>query len=78
MLCLGRSIRLTRDEEERFLDLTGFPPDGIRTLADLDTYILACKHFYWGVSWETRFLHRLIDQERQRCLEGVPVDCCSD
>lgn len=71
MIRLGRTIRLTRDEVERFTDITGLVPENVKTLDDLDAYIARCKQYYWGVSDETRFLHWLLDRERSRCLGGV-------
>lgn len=68
MLRLGNRIRLTRREVERFNEITGFEPVAVKTLAQLDTYVAACKQHYWGVSRETRYLHWLIDRERSRCL----------
>lgn len=68
MLRLGNRIRLTRREVERFTEITGFEPVGVKTLDELDAYIAKCKRHYWGVSKETRYLHWLIDQEKSRCL----------
>jgi len=68
MIRLGSRIRLTRNEIERFTEITGFEPVGVKTLEDLDAYIGGCKRHYWGVSRETRFLHWLIDREKSRCL----------
>lgn len=73
MLRSGQQIRLTRVEIERFTDITGFVPENVKTLEDLDAYIMECKTYYWGVSDETRFLHWLIDQERSSCLSGLRV-----
>lgn len=67
MLRLGHHVRLTRREIERFTEVTGIAPVGIRTQADLDAYIERCKAHYWGVSRETQFLHWLIDRECQQC-----------
>lgn len=68
MLRLGNHIRLTSDEVARFTTITGFVPVDVRTLDDLDSYIVECKRYYWGVSRDTRYLHWLIDRERARCL----------
>ena len=68
MIRLGKSIRLTRREVERFTKITGMPPVGVKTLDDLDEYIRECKAHFWGVSEDTRFLHFLLDEERSRCL----------
>lgn len=67
MLCLGNHIRLTSGEVARFEHITGFAPNDVKTLADLDAYIAQCKRFYWGHSRDTRFLHWLIDREYARC-----------
>lgn len=68
MIQCGNSIRLTRLETERFTRITAIAPSGIRTLDDLRAYVDQCKEHYWGVSYQTRFLHWLIDREHQRCL----------
>ena len=68
MIRLGKSIRLTRREVERFTKITGFAPAQVKTLDDLDAYIGQCKTHFWGVSEDTRFLHFLLDEERSRCL----------
>jgi hypothetical protein len=68
MIRLGKNIRLTRREVERFTKITGFEPVGVKTLDDLDNYIGKCKAHFWGVSKETRFLHFLLDEERSRGL----------
>ncbi|WP_136418262.1 hypothetical protein [Herbaspirillum sp. ST 5-3] len=68
MLRLGKHIRLTSREVERFTEITGFLPEEVKTIDDLDAYVERCKNFYWGVSDDTKFLHWLIDKERSRCL----------
>lgn len=68
MIRLGNHIRLTPREVARFTQITGFAPDDVKTVDDLDAYIARCKRFYWGTSDDTRFLHWLIDKERARCL----------
>ena len=68
MIRLGNHIRLTPREVARFTHITGFAPDDVKTIEDLDAYIARCKRFYWGTSKATRFLHWLIDRERARCL----------
>jgi hypothetical protein len=35
----------------------------VKTVDDLDAYIVRCKRHYWGVSKDTQFLHWLIDKE---------------
>lgn len=70
MLRCGRSVRLTRTEIERFHWLTDIEPTGIRTLDDLDAYVQRCRAHYWGHSRDTRFLHWLIDREREKCEGG--------
>lgn len=70
MLRLGRHIRLTRKEVERFTKITGFEPVNVKTLDDLDAYVGACKRHYCGVSKDTKFLHWLIDKERGHCAGG--------
>lgn len=67
MIRLGKHIRLTRKEVERFTKITGFKPVNVKTLDDLDAYIGQCKRHYWGVSKDTKFLHWLMDKERLRC-----------
>lgn len=71
MIRLNNQIRLTGSEVERFRKITDLEPREIRTLADLDAYIERCKAHYWGVSKETRFLHWLIDREREHCRAGT-------
>jgi hypothetical protein len=68
MIRLGKYIRLTKREVERLTVITGFEPSDVKTLDDLDAYILRCKRYYWGTSKETRFLHWLIDKEYLRCI----------
>lgn len=70
MIRLGRHIRLTKREIERFTTITGFAPVNVKTLDDLNAYIGQCKQHYWGTSEATRFLHWLIDRERLRCMSG--------
>ena len=74
MLRLNQQVRLTRREVERFVKITDLPPENIRTQADFDAYIARCKAHYWGVSHDTRFLHWLIDRERDRC-RGDGMSC---
>ena len=68
MIRLGKHIRLTRREVERFTMITGFEPANVRTFEDLDAYIGQCKRHYWGVSQDTKFLHWLMDRERSLCI----------
>lgn len=68
MIRLGDRIRLTSREVERFTLITGFAPEAVKSIHDLDAYIARCKRYYWGTSEDTRFLHWLIDKERERCL----------
>lgn len=68
MIRLGKRIRLTRREVERFTKITGITPAKVRTRDDLDEYIRQCKAHYWGVSEDTRFLHFLLDVELSRCF----------
>jgi len=70
MIRLGNNIRLTRTDVERFTKITGFMPEDISTLDDLDHYIARCKRHYWGYSNDTKFLHYLIDRERGLCING--------
>jgi hypothetical protein len=65
---MGTIIRLTSREIARFTQITGFVPENVKTLDDLDAYVAHCKRYYWGVSEDTRYLHWLIDRERSRCL----------
>lgn len=76
MLRGERHIRLTAPEIARFEKITGFVPDQVKTLADLDAYIARCKRHYWGVSRDTRFLHWLMDRERERCLDASLDPAC--
>lgn len=71
MIRLRNHIRLTSHEVARFTQITGFAPDDVKTIEDLDAYIAHCKHYYWGVSESTRFLHWLIDCEYSRCCMAV-------
>jgi hypothetical protein len=70
MIRLGRHVRLTKKEVERFTKITGFLPVNVNTLDELDAYIVQCKRHYWGSSKDTQFLHWLIDKEHARCLGG--------
>ena len=71
MIRLNQQIRLTGREVERFVKITDLAPENIRTLEDFDVYVARCKAHYWGVSNETRFLHWLIDRERDCCVRAV-------
>lgn len=68
MIRYGNRVRLTQIEIKRLTKITGFVPSDLKTLDDFEDFILSCKQYYWGTSPETRFLHWLIDRERQRCL----------
>lgn len=68
MIRHGQQVRLTRKEAANFAEITGFWPGDVRTIADLDAYIVRCKQHYNGNTRETRFLHWLLDQEKLRCL----------
>ena len=70
MLRLGNHIRLTPREIARLVKITGFSPDGVKTMADFDAYVKRCKEYYWGTSRDTQFLHYLIDREKKACLLG--------
>ena len=70
MIRLGNQIRLVPREVARLKMITGFSPDGVKTMADFDAYGKACKAHYWGVSRDTQFLHYLIDREKSACLIG--------
>lgn len=70
MIRIGKHVRLTRAEIERFAHITGFEPATVKTLEQLETYVASCKRYYWGTSTDTRFLHWLIDREYARCLRG--------
>jgi hypothetical protein len=74
MIRLNQQIRLTRREVERFVKITDLVPQHIRTFEDFDAYVARCKAHYWGVSKDTRFMHWLIDRERDRCC-GTVVGC---
>lgn len=65
MLRLNESIRLTPRDITRWIKLTGFAPLDVRRLDQLDAYIDRCKAYYWGTSRETRYLHWLMDRERE-------------
>jgi hypothetical protein len=71
MLRCGNRIRLTSREVERLIEVTGFDPGEITTLEELHDYVERCKDYYCGASWEARYLHWLIDEERYRCLVGI-------
>ena len=71
MLRLGKHIRLTKKDIERLTIITGFAPVNVKTLDDLDDYLARCKHYYWGVSEATRFLHWLMDEERSKLLAAT-------
>ena len=71
MIRLNDQIRLTRREAAVFTQITDMEPVGIRSLADLDTYVARCKAHYWGVSEQTEFVHWLIDREYRRCRRGA-------
>jgi hypothetical protein len=68
MIRCDSQIRLTRAEVEYFRWLTNIEPAGIRTLADLKSYVAQCKAHYWGHSPDTQFLHWMIDKEVAKCL----------
>lgn len=72
MLRLNHSIRLTAHDIGRWIKITGFEPFDVRCLEHLDAYIERCKSFYWGTSRETRYLHWLMDREREMQLGLVP------
>jgi hypothetical protein len=61
---------LTSSKIELFTTITGFVPENVKTLEDLDAYVKRCKQFYWDTSRDTRFLHRLIDDTRAECFAG--------
>ena len=69
MIRFGKSIRLTRREVERFTQITGFEPVGVKTLDDLDAYIRQCKnHYFKDGSKEAEILHWLVDEQLSRCV----------
>lgn len=68
MMRCGHQVRLTQPELSRWSRITGFVPQGVKTMQDLDAFIAECKRYYWGTSYETKFLHWLIDEEKKRCL----------
>jgi hypothetical protein len=72
MLRLGTRVRLTRKEVDDFHILTGFRPEGVRSVEDLQRYVARCKTHYWGTSYETQFLHWLIDRQVDRCHAPPP------
>jgi hypothetical protein len=72
MLHGNGTSRLTRREIARWTRITGFVPENVRTVADLQDYARRCKRYYWGTSNDTRFLHRLIDTELQFNLGSLP------
>jgi len=78
MIRWGCHIRLTAPEIARFEKITGFVPENVKTLDDLDAYIARCKRHYWGVSRDTRFLHWLMDRERGRCLGAGHENTCRE
>ena len=50
MLRLGNRIRLTSRDVARFTEITGFVPENVKTLDDLDDFVRRCKRYYWGQS----------------------------
>lgn len=68
MLRVGNRIRLTSRDIARFSEITGFVPENVKTLDDLDDFVRRCKRYYWGQSEDARFLRWLIERERARCL----------
>jgi hypothetical protein len=68
MIQLGKQIRLTRREIERFTEITGIEPENVKSLDELDVYIARCHRLYAGQHRDARFLRWLIDRERSRCL----------
>lgn len=73
MLHGNRTSRLTRREIARWTKITGFTPESVRTIEDLQDYARRCKRYYWGTSDDTRFLHHLIDKELQLNLALLPL-----
>ena len=71
MLRLGQHIRLTRTEAARLARITGFAPEGIRTLCEFEAYVERCKAHYLGRSEDTRLMHRLIDDVVKRCRQSA-------
>ena len=45
MLTFGTSLRLTRQEVERFTKITGIEQVNVKTLEDLDGYIGSCRTY---------------------------------
>jgi hypothetical protein len=48
MLRSGNQIRLTPSEIELFTTITGFVPENVKTVGDLDTYVKRCKGILLG------------------------------
>lgn len=70
MIRLGEKIRLTPAERLRWVKLTGFAVSNVQTLQEFEAFIEDCKRRYEGHGAETKLLHALIDQERERCFYG--------
>jgi len=73
MLLGTTTLRLTRRETARWTKITGFFPEEVRSVTDLMDYVGHCKHYFWGTSEDTRFLHWLIDEELKRNLATLPI-----
>jgi hypothetical protein len=71
MLRLGHRIRLTAPEVDRFTRISGFEPDGVKTIDDLDNYIRWCRIYYDDGSPDAATLARLMERERLRCLNAA-------
>lgn len=61
-------IRLTPREVARFTQITGFVPENIRSMRELDAYVESCKAHFAGADLDARFLRWLIDRERNTLL----------
>lgn len=70
MIRLGEKIRLTPAERLRWVKLTGFILEDVRTLRELNAFIEGCRRYFDGHGPETKLMHALIERERERCFDG--------
>ena len=66
MLRLGDRLILSDSDARRWARITGQYPDAVRTMADLDAYVLRCKQLHAGASSDAAFVRWLMDIELER------------
>lgn len=66
MLRLGDRLILSDSDARRWARITGQYPDAVRTMADLDAYVLRCKQLHAGASSDAAFVRWLMDVELER------------